>query len=56
MSDDVFKKIQSSDAGFQFVEHLEQRDRQRWERNALKQTRVVDAKLTSKVSSVAIAR
>lgn len=44
MSDDVFKKIQSSDAGFQFVEHLEQRDRQRGLKNMLRSSRPVTTK------------
>lgn len=55
-SDEFFKRILDPNAGYKCVAEQEARDRQRWEHNALKQTRVVDAKLTSKVSSVAIAR
>lgn len=55
-SDEFFKRILDPNAGYRCVAEQEARERQRWERNALKQTRVVDAKLTSKVSSVVIAR
>ncbi len=55
-SDEFFKRISDPNAGYKCVAEQEARDRQRWEHNALKRTRVIDAKLTSKVSSVAIAR
>jgi hypothetical protein len=55
-SDEFFKRILDPNAGYKCVAEQEARDRQRWERNALKQTRVIDAKLTSKASSVAIAQ
>lgn len=55
-SNEFFKRILDPNAGYRCVAEQETHERQRWERNALKQTRVVDAKLTSKVSSVAIAR
>lgn len=55
-SDEFFKRILDPNARYKCVAEQEARDRQRWEHNALKRTRVIDAKLTSKVSSVAIAR
>ena len=55
-SDEFFKRILDPNAGYRCVAEQEARDRRRWERNALKRTRVVDAKLTSKASSVAIAQ
>ena len=53
-SDEFFKRILDPNAGYKCVAEQEARDRQRWERNALKRTRVIDAKLTSNASSVAI--
>lgn len=44
MSDDIFKKIQSSDAGFQFVERLERKEHQRWLKNMLRSSRPVTAR------------
>lgn len=55
-SDEFFKRILDPNAGYKCVAEQEARDRRRWERNSLKRTRVVDAKLTSKTSSVTIAQ
>lgn len=53
-SDEFFKRILDPNAGYKCVVEQEARDRRRWEYNALKRTRVIDAKLTSNASSVAI--
>ena len=53
-SDEFFKRILDPNAGYKCVVEQEARDRRRWEHNALKRTRVIDAKLTSNASSVAI--
>ena len=53
-SDEFFKRILDPNAGYKCVVEQEARDRRRWEHNALKRTLVIDAKLTSNASSVAI--
>lgn len=55
-SDEFFKRILDPNAGYRCVAEQEARDRRRWERNALKWTRVVDAKLTSKMLNATITR
>ena len=55
-SDEFFKRILDPNAGYKCVAEQEARDRQRWANNALKRTRVIDAKLTSKVQRVAVVR
>lgn len=55
-ADEFFRRILDPNAGYRCVIEQEMRERKRWERNALKRTRAVDAKLTSKTSSVAIAQ
>lgn len=54
--DDFFKRILAPDAGSQFIEELERRDRRRWERNASRLKRTNNVKLTSKTLNATITR
>lgn len=42
--EELFKRLNDPDAGYKAIEELEQRDRQRWERNALRLPKVVRVK------------
>lgn len=43
-ADEFFRRILDPNAGYRCVIEQEMRERKRWERNALKRTRAVDAK------------
>lgn len=42
--EELFKRLDDPEAGYKAIEELEQRDRQRWERNALRLPKIVRVK------------